>query len=383
MNYDELLKNVRTKVDNLMEVIDSAQEMHEAGCTKEGKYSDIERFQTFYSPRHWTHSFLMGMAALLYYHYKEQKYLDYLNNAKKIYWNYLSSEKHMVAHDAGFLYSLYAVALYKLTGDKDARIMAFRAADELGKRYQFNPRVMEAFGDVREKGYEDGVVLTIVDDMMNMCLLMWAYAETGHTFYKQVYQNHIETAMQYLIRDDFSVRHAYHFSNRTGRPICEMNYCGYSVGSYWARGTAWMIYGLTQIARFTNDEKTYTQALTGVVSKYISELQGDVVPAWDFRAPKDKSIIKDSSAAVIAGCAFCDLDELKLPNNLSEHAVQLSDEILKRVSENLADNSEENIINGGQCGENELGCLWGDYFYLELLMKKIHGKDLPSFWIKL
>lgn len=382
MNYDNLLSSIKKKIDYLMLILDPSDDMHEAGNTKNGKYSDKDRFQTFYSPCHWTHSFFMGMIALLYYHFKEKKYIEYLKRAKNVYWTYLEAQSHMVAHDAGFLFSLYAVALYKLTGDKEFRRMALRAADELGKRYQFNPRIMEAFGDVRKKDYEDGIVLTIADDMMNMCILMWAYGETGHTFYRQVYQNHIKTAMRYLIRDDFSVRHAYYFDNKTGRPICEANYCGYSVGSHWARGTAWMIFGLTQISRFENNEKIYIQPLIGVTEKYLYELHDSVIPSWDFRAPMDSQMMKDSSAAAIMGCAFCYFDGLELTNDLSQRAVEMSDSIFKILSdEYFADEENENIIDGGQCGNKMSGCLWGDYFYLELLMRKLHGRDLPSFWL--
>ena len=31
--------------------------------------------------------------------------------------------------------------------------------------------------------------------------------------------------------------------------------------------------------------------------------------------------------------------------------------------------------------QNEEGALWGDYFFAELLMKKVYGEKLVDFWI--
>ena len=47
----------------------------------------------------------------------------------------------------------------------------------------------------------------------------------------------------------------------------------------------------------------------------------------------------------------------------------------------MAEDNTENVINGGQSGNNESGTIWGDYFFTELLMKKLHGDNLPSFWL--
>lgn len=370
---------VKQKIDRLMQKIDPTDHMHEAGCAINGKYTDKERYSTFYSPQHWTHSFFLGMAAHLYSAEKDEKYLEYMYKAKEIYQKYLEAENHMVAHDAGFLYSLYAVALYKLTGDKEMRSMALKAADEIGKRYQFNCGIIDAFGDVYEDNHENSVILTIVDDMMNMCLMMWAYKETNHSFYKQVFTNHINTAVNHLIRDDYSVCHAYHFDNRTGKPVCEMNYCGYTIGSHWARGTAWMIFGLTKALEFTGDESRYLPPLIGVTEKYLSQLNGSHIPDWDFRAPKDRYVNKDTSAAAIVGCAFSYIKNMNPENAFLKKYAAMAADIYEELKEYVADDAAENILDKTQCGDKETGSLWGDYFFTELMMH-CDGKCV-DFWI--
>ena len=370
---------VKHKVEELMSKIDPSDHMHEAGYTVNGRYTDKERYSTFYSPQHWTHSFYLGMVAHLYSVYREPKYLNYLYKAKEVYWNYLNDTEHMVSHDTGFLYSLYAVAIYKLTGDTEMRKMALRAADEIGKRYQFHPKIIDAFGDVHEENHENSVILMIVDDMMNMCLLMWAYGETRHSFYKQVFINHIETAIKYLIRDDYSVRHAYHFDNRTGNPLCEMNYCGYSIGSHWARGTAWMIFGLTKALEYTGDENRYLPPLIGVAEKYLSGLSDSNVPVWDFRAVKEGYINKDTSAAAIIGCAFSYIKKMNPTNVFLKKYGGMANYIYEELKNYVADDNSENILEKTQCGELETGSLWGDYFFTELML---HCENqCVDFWV--
>lgn len=372
---------IKKKADDLMEKIDPSDHMHEPGCTIDGKYTDKTRYTTFYSPVHWTHSFFLGILAHLYKCTGEEKYKEYLYKAKSVYTKYLTDTGHMVAHDSGFLYSLYAVALYKLTGDMEMRHMALRAADEIGKRYQFNPRIIDAFGDINEENHEDAIILMIVDDMMNMCLLMWAYEETKHSFYKQVYTNHINTAVNYLIRDDYSVRHAFHFDNKTGRPVCEMNYCGYSIGSHWARGTSWMIFGLVKALKYTGDENSYLPPLIGVCEKYLSELGESYIPRWDFRAPKNENgyVMSDTSAAAVVACAFYDLRSMNPENPFLKKYAGMADDMCAEIVKYTAEDDKENILEKTQCGDMETGSLWGDYFFTEMIMYR--DDTCVDFWI--
>ncbi len=380
MDYEKILLKIKNKADMLMERVDPTDPMYEACYTIDGKYSD--RRVLIYNPENWTHSFLNGIIAYLYFHFKEEKYLDYLLKQKEIYTTLLFDNEKEISHDVGFMYSLYAVAMYKLTGDSDFKKLALKAADEIGKRYQFKANVVQAFYDMRVRGITDDIALIIVDDMMNMQLLMWAYEETGHSFYRSVYTNHIENSIKTLIRDDYSVRHAYHFDARSGSPLTEMNYCGYSIGTHWARGTAWMIYGLTAVLMHTGANERYFLPLKGVAEKYVSLLGEDFVPVWDFRLPEGAPHMTDTSAAVISASAFVEFGKLNIKDEEKNKHRNVAENTLNSICENyMAEDSAENVINGGQSGNNESGTIWGDYFFTELLMKKLHGDNLPSFWL--
>ena len=80
-----------------------------------------------------------------------------------------------IHHDAGFMWLLTAVADYKLTGWKEARIRGLHAATILAGRYNVNGKYIRAWNGPGGRDYGS----VIIDSLMNMSLLHWAYEETG------------------------------------------------------------------------------------------------------------------------------------------------------------------------------------------------------------
>lgn len=372
--YKEIFDIVRKKIDTMMERIDPEKPLEPRGHSQNGRYTD--RFETFFQPG-WTYSFFLGNVILLYLYTGEKRYLDYLKRCAGPYTDFLFDNEAEIGHDTGFLYSLYAVPMYRMTGDKLYRTLALKAADEVAKRFRFAPGHIQAFFDLRVRGRQDEISLMIADDMMNMNILMWAYAETGHSFYRDVYQSHIAVSVKSLIRDDFSTRHAFHFDVRTGEPLGEMNYCGYAIGSHWTRGTAWVIYGLTKALLRTGDSEHYRFALEGVLKQYLNCLDASAVPLWDFRTDEENPL-RDSSAAAIIASAVLDFDKLPLNARLKEHAAAYAARVVDTLcsGEYFASEDKEYIIDYG----NGEGTLWGDYFFTELMMKYCLADKLPDMW---
>lgn len=377
-DIENIISLIKKKTDLIMNNVNPYENIMATAITKDGMYS--YKFETFLQPG-WTHSFFLGNVAYMYIYSGEQKYLDYLVANKQKYIDYLYNNKEEIGHDTGFLYSLYAVAMYKITKEEEYKNLALKAADEVAKRFRYKAGHIQAFYDLRLRGVTDKITLMIVDDMMNMNLLMWAYRETGHSFYRDVYESHIKVSVQNLIRSDYSVCHAYHFDAVTGEPLCEMNYCGFSVGSHWARGTSWMIYGLSKAYEFTDCKEKYLQPLLGVIGKYLENSDGNVVPEWDFRLPSDAdNRCRDTSAAAITASAFKILEKTDLNGYYLKKIKKYSEDVLSELTDEkwlYSDENIEAIINYG-CNE---GCNWGDYFLTELVMKNYLGKKFVDFWI--
>ena len=374
----ELLNLCKEKTDRMLSKLDVENGLRETFMEDNGSYT----YKMVPMENNvWTQSFFTGIVAYMYYHYREQKYLDFLYGLFGYYEKNLYSHLEEIDHDAGFIHSLYAVAAYKITGDVKFQRMALKAADELDKRHHYESGVIASFCSLK-----DSKINMIADDVMNLQLIIWAHSETNHPFYERVYKKHAQAVINYIIREDYTVRHAYGFDAKTGEPLTEKNWCGYSCGSAWARGTAWTLYGMNSMIKHTSDKYLYLPSLEGVANVFIRNIEKtDMIPVWDFRLPERASHMKDSSAAIIAASAFWSA-ERDIPkddrNGELKRCGEVSDAIFEKLVENyLAPAEHDNILTKAQCGNKNVGSIWGDYFFVELLMKRIYGDKAPNFWI--
>lgn len=375
------------KVDQQMLYLDK-EHLYAFGKSKDGRYDQLEKGLHLSNMWNWTMSFSTGLAPLLYRTEKKTKYLNWANTFQKEYHDKIFYHAMETMHDIGFLYSPYSVAMYQLTGDQHHKEDALKAADELLKRFEINGRYIDAF---RKMDEEAQTGRPIVDCMMNIQLLFWAWKESGHTIYKEVAKAHADTICSYFIREDDTICHAFEFDKNSGKVIREAAGCGYGNGSYWARGTAWMIYGLAMTARYLEDEH-YCELAVRVLNKYLSSLDNSLVPIWDFRLPKDMPAFEfahannpewdvtdvanckynvDTSAAAIVACAMIELDKFYGSNTYRE--------LVKDTLEELCDtyfNRDADVFGmlSHQNGEM-VYAVYGDYYFLQALQQYLYDTD--------
>ena len=173
---------------------------------------------------------------------------------------------------------------------------------------------------------------------------------------------HADTTMKYFVRDDYSVMHAYRFSEETGEPIGEANYCGYCHGSHWARGTAWAIYGFAIAYNYTGKSE-YLDTSMGLLSKFMRECNGKI-PVDDFRLPEFEEKASDTSAAAIVLCGILEIEKHKTNRYLQSYKT-----ILRTALEEYID-YDENVMGvlKEQNGEHKYTS-FGDYYMIESYMK--------------
>lgn len=284
------------------------------GC-RDGKYFDGATKRKLKVASIWLTSCITGLAPLYYRTEGDKNLLKWADKFHKFYYDKVhETPTYDTNHDLGFLYSPYSVAMYQLTGDKKHRETALKAADELAKRFHIKAGCIDAWGNLTYQ-YLKRPVKLIIDTMMNLPLLWWAWSETHHNYYIDVATAHIELVKKYMLREDGSVAHQYHFDRRTGEMIEEHNSCGYSNGSYWARGTSWAICGFAIAGRYleSKDEflllaREYQAIAERLADNYIKTIgKGNYVPVWDFRLPKD-------APATACGGSNTHWDETKAEN---------------------------------------------------------------------
>jgi unsaturated chondroitin disaccharide hydrolase len=325
-----------------------------------------------YDIGNWTSSFFTGMALLSWRHTEDEYFLQQVLRLAPHYREKVFTHFMDTMHDLGFLYSLYSVALFKLTGGPQHREVALRAAEVLARRFNAKGNFIRAWGRMDTDEFEN---MAIIDCLMNLPLLYWASHETGDSRFHDIAVCHANTTLANFIRADDSVYHAYRFDLGTGRPLQGDTYGGCAVESHWARGTAWAIYGFALSYGYTRDQK-YLDASWRLARKYIANLDAEVVPLWDFKLSAAAPKIRDASAGSIA---VCGLQEL-LKHQSGDLRLQTAKQALlvRLCSKDYLDSDPAcpGLQKNGMVGDADKMAKnaytsWGDYYLTEALIREL------------
>lgn len=369
---DEAAKIVRA---NLGEFTDRFQYSHSVG----GFYEPSENVE-------WTTGFWTGVIWLAYEHTGEACFKEAALVQVESFLKRIETKTDVNHHDMGFLYSLSCVAAYKLTGSEHAKKAALLAADHLAERYREKGQFLQAWGNPGEpKEYR-----LIIDCLLNLPLLYWATEVTGDSSYAAKAENHIKTAMTCILRPDNSTYHTHFFDVETGEPTYGVTHQGNRDGSAWARGQAWGVYGIALSYRYLKNP-AYIDLFCRVTDYFIEHLPEDLVPYWDFDYDTGSGEPRDSSASAIAVCGIYEMVKY-LEGEKKEMYRAAADKMLRALIERCA-NRDLAVSNGlllhgtyarsskqNTCtdrGVDECNT-WGDYFYMEALVRLT--KDWELYW---
>lgn len=322
---EKLLKKIENNIDKI------GDDLREFPGSTDGNYlANRENALKIGHIFNWTQSFFTGMSLWAYLDTNDEKFLKWAEKFKSDYRKKVFDTPMETMHDVGFLYSPYAVMLYNITKDNEYKEIALKAADALAMRYEPKGGYIRAWGrmDYKIPEYVDSELakdhfftesagLAIIDCMMNIPLLFWASKVTGHVFYRRIAEMHADTTLKYFVRNDYSVCHAYRFSEETGEPIGEANYCGYSCASHWARGTGWAIYGFAIAYNYTGKSE-YMDTAMALLDKFMIECDGRM-PLWDFRLPSFEEQALDTSAAAVVLCGIIEIERHKTNDRLKKY----------------------------------------------------------------
>lgn len=321
----------------------------------------------------WTTSFWTGLCWLAYEVTGAHRFRDAAEAQLETFERRLDAGE-IKTHDLGFLYTLSAVAGHRLTGNGRYRSLALTAADRLVDRFWESPGLIQAWGDheTTEDTWERGRM--IVDTMMNLPLLFWATEATGDPQYASIAATHARTNAEHVVRPDGSTNHTFKCDVESGDPIGGETAQGYQNDSCWSRGQTWAIYGYALAADYA-DERAYAELSVKLANYYLDRLEDDHVPLWDFDAPAERDA-RDSSAAAIAACG---LDELAHQLPLADDRVRGYEtaalETLGSLAESYTTDGRDSngLLTDGAYdpsdGDYDECCIWGDYFYVEGLVR--------------
>lgn len=322
----------------------------------------------------WTNGFWCGILWLAYRADGNENYKAIARQCESRLDEVLGEYIH-TDHDAGFMWSLSAVADYKLTGNEKSKIRGLIAANYLAGR--FNPRAKFIRAWNNRRGW------AIIDCLMNLPLLYWASEVIDDPRYRYVAQEHADTVLKHFFRADNSVNHIVEFDENTGAVLSVPQGQGARPDSAWARGTAWAVYGMALSFKYTGEQR-YLDAAKRAARFFTENLPKDNVCYWDFRVDITPDTPRDTSAAACAACGMLELARL-LDGEQGAVYFDTAVKIIKSLTDNYAvlDLTRQELLTKGTGnvpqGDNiEVGLIYGDYFYFEAI-ERLNGRD-KLFW---
>jgi glycosyl hydrolase family 88 len=278
-------------------------------------------------------------------------------------------------HDSGFKWLPTAVANYRLHHNEESRNRGILAADNLAGRFNPVGKFIRAWNDDGD-GVKAG--WAIIDCMMNLPLLYWAYEETNDPRYLHIATMHADSVIKHFVRSDGSVKHIVEFNPMTGEYIKSQGGQGYENGSSWTRGQGWALYGFVLSYIHTNNEK-YLDCAKRVANYFIANIPENGLIPVDFRQPEEPNW-RDDTAAAIAACGLIEISNYsKGADKKIYHDAAVK--MLKALDENSCnwshdvDNILEKCTAAYHFKTHEFAIIYGDYYFIEAIWK-LTGQEL-------
>ncbi len=318
----------------------------------------------------WCSGFFPGTLWYLYENTNDQKFRD----AAAEMTSRIEMEKfNKGTHDLGFmLYCSFGNGL-RLTGEESYKEVLMTGAGSLATRFRPQIGCIQSWNSRR--GWQCPV---IIDNMMNLEFLMWAFKHSGDSSFYNICVTHSDTTIKNHFRPDFSSYHVVSYDTVTGKVEKRQTHQGYSDESAWARGQVWGLYGYTVMYRLTEQERYLDQALK--IADFLinhPNLPEDKIPYWDFNAPDIPNALRDASAGAIMASALIELSGFAGPEksiiykSIAEKQIRslASPEYLARPGENGNFILKHGVGHLPGNSEVDVPLTYGDYYFVEALMR--------------
>ena len=326
--------------------------------------------------RWWCSGFFPGVLWYLYEDSKDNRFKTFA----ELYTARVEREKYTTDnHDVGFmLYCSFGNGL-RITGNESYKDVLLTGAKSLCTRYNPDLGVIKSWQTSKKWQYP-----VIIDNMMNLELLMWAYKNSNEQRFADISLSHADKTMREHYRPDYSCYHVVSYDTIALVPEKKQTAQGYADESAWARGQAWGLYGYTMMARMSG-KQDYRDQARKIASFLMNHpnMPKDKVPYWDFNAPDIPNTVRDASSAAIMASALIELSQIVGGKEGKRYLAYAEDQIRSLTTPGyLAEaGTNGNFVlkhsTGSLPGNSEVDVplTYADYYYVEALLrlKRIYG----------
>lgn len=278
-------------------------------------------------------------------------------------------------HDLGFmLYCSFGNGL-RLTQNETYPEVLETGSRSLITRYNPVVGLIRSWDSNRDKWQYP----VIIDNMMNLEMLMWAFRYTGDSAFYRIAVSHADKTIANHFRDDNSSFHVVSYDTLSGVPHIKQTHQGASDSSIWSRGQAWGLYGYTMMYRETG-KKAYLDQANKIAGLMINHpnFPADGIPYWDYLAPGIPNEPRDASAAAVMASALIELSGYAADEELKNHYLRIAETQLRTLAspEYLAERGTNgNFILKHSVGskphnlEVDVPLTYADYYFTEALLR--------------
>jgi unsaturated chondroitin disaccharide hydrolase len=318
----------------------------------------------------WTSGFFPGSLWYLYEYSKDDKIKD---DAKIVTARIEKEKNNKGTHDLGFmLYCSFGNGL-RLTGDKSYKDIMVTGARSLSTRFKPNIGCIQSWNSRR--GWQFPV---IIDNMMNLEFLMWAFKVTGDSSFYKICVSHSDVTIKNHFRPDNSSYHVVSYDTITGKVEKKQTSQGFADESAWSRGQSWGLYGYTVMYRETKLDR-YLQQAIHIADFMINHpnMPEDKIPYWDFDAPGIPNAKRDASAGAIMASALIELSGYVKPE-IKKKYLEIAEKQLRSLASpaymaKLGTNGNFILMHsvGSIPGKSEVDVplTYADYYFIEALLR--------------
>ena len=319
----------------------------------------------------WTSGFYPGSLWIIYEYTKDKKFLKKAKYATSL----VENNKYFTTdHDIGFMIHYSYGNGYRLTKNPKYKEVIIQASKTAIKRYNDTIKSIMSWNPDPARDWKFPV---IIDNMMNLEMLINGTQFSGDSTFYKVAINHANTTMKNQYRADFSCSHVVDYDPATGK----MRKRDWNNGNddpataAWSRGQSWGLYGFVTMYKYTH-KKEYLEQAENIATYILNNpnMPEDMVPYWDYNAPKFPTM-RDASAAAILASGLMELAVQSSDNG--EKYFQAGEKILVSLaSPTYLNTSKKGIFllkhatgNFLRNSELDAGLSYADYYFLEGLVR--------------
>ena len=297
---------------------------------------------------------------------RAMRYTEMLDSVQYLKWH----------HDVGFMIGSSYLNGYRLCAHKEYVPVIVQTARSLATRFHPGAGIIQSWNTDRgwqsQRGWTCPV---IIDNMLNLELLFEATRLSGDSTFHKIAVSHANATLAHHFRPNGSCYHVVDYEPVTGKVLRRQTAQGYDDESAWARGQAWTIYGYTVCYRYTHDRR-YLQRAENTLHFILTNknMPRDLVPYWDYDAPKIPYEPRDVSSAACVASALVELDSYLPGRGYRQLAIKMlrflsTSAYRAKLGENGCFLLMHSVGSIPHNNEIDVPLNYADYYFLEALYR--------------